>query len=154
MQNKFLPHTFVFEKTTKRFRHHESLKFRTRHLVDKQINTDTSAALAQQEQEPEWVEVMVDILLSLLSQPSRHIRQVCRTVFSSICPNVTPAALNAILDVSKWLSISAESDLFNCGPIQILKTNVHVQACACFTRSSTCLCRFWLLRKMKKTALW
>uniref|UniRef100_A0A8D3CWQ4 Myb-binding protein 1A-like protein n=1 Tax=Scophthalmus maximus TaxID=52904 RepID=A0A8D3CWQ4_SCOMX len=52
------------------------------------------------EHEPEWVEVMVDILLSLLSQPSRHIRQVCKTVFSSICPHVTAAALTAILDVS------------------------------------------------------
>uniref|UniRef100_A0A671TXA4 MYB binding protein (P160) 1a n=1 Tax=Sparus aurata TaxID=8175 RepID=A0A671TXA4_SPAAU len=54
-----------------------------------------------QEEEPEWVEVMVDILLSLLSQPSRHIRQVCKTVFSSICPNVTAAALTAILDDEK-----------------------------------------------------
>lgn len=54
----------------------------------------------EQEEEPEWVEVMVDILLSLLSQPSRHIRQVCKTVFSSICPHVTAAALTAILDVS------------------------------------------------------
>ncbi|XP_054481396.1 myb-binding protein 1A-like protein [Anoplopoma fimbria] len=53
----------------------------------------------EQEEEPEWVEVMVDILLSLLSQPSRHIRQVCKTVFSSICPHVTAAALTAILDV-------------------------------------------------------
>lgn len=43
---------------------------------------------------------MVDILLSLLSQQSRHIRQVCKTVFSSICPNVTAAALGAILEVS------------------------------------------------------
>uniref|UniRef100_A0AAQ5XXL7 Myb-binding protein 1A n=1 Tax=Amphiprion ocellaris TaxID=80972 RepID=A0AAQ5XXL7_AMPOC len=50
--------------------------------------------------EPEWVEVMVDILLSLLSQQSRHIRQVCKTVFSSICPHVTAAALTAVLDVS------------------------------------------------------
>ncbi|XP_070773247.1 myb-binding protein 1A-like protein [Enoplosus armatus] len=50
-------------------------------------------------EEPEWVEVMVDILLSLLSQQSRHIRQVCKTVFSSICPHVTAAALTAILDV-------------------------------------------------------
>ncbi|KAI3373279.1 hypothetical protein L3Q82_006578 [Scortum barcoo] len=53
----------------------------------------------EQEEEPEWVEVMVDILLSLLSQPSRHIRQVCKTVFSSICPHVTAAALTTILDV-------------------------------------------------------
>lgn len=56
---------------------------------------------AEQEEEPEWVEVMVDILLSLLSQPSRHIRLVCRTVFSSICPHLNLAALNAILDVSE-----------------------------------------------------
>ncbi|MEQ2262603.1 hypothetical protein XENORESO_016954, partial [Xenotaenia resolanae] len=55
-------------------------------------------ATEQQEEEPEWVEVMVDILLSLLSQQSRHIRQVCRTVFTSICPHVTAAALTAILD--------------------------------------------------------
>lgn len=61
------------------------------------------------EEEPEWVEVMVDILLSLLSRPSRHIRQVCRTVFASICPNVTPAALAAILDVSERLSLSRTS---------------------------------------------
>lgn len=56
-------------------------------------------AAEQEEAEPEWVEVMVDILLSLLSQQSRHIRQVCKTVFSSICPNVTAAALGAILEV-------------------------------------------------------
>lgn len=53
----------------------------------------------QEEEEPEWVEVMVDILLSLLSQQSRLIRQVCKTVFSSICPHVTAVALTAILDV-------------------------------------------------------
>ncbi|XP_040907509.1 myb-binding protein 1A-like protein [Toxotes jaculatrix] len=56
-------------------------------------------AKEQEEEEPDWVEVMVDILLSLLSQPSRHIREVCKTVFSSICPHVTAAALTAILDV-------------------------------------------------------
>uniref|UniRef100_A0A3P8YEH9 MYB binding protein (P160) 1a n=1 Tax=Esox lucius TaxID=8010 RepID=A0A3P8YEH9_ESOLU len=49
--------------------------------------------------EPHWAEVMVDILLSLLSQPSRHIRHVCRSVFSYICPHVTARALTAILDV-------------------------------------------------------
>lgn len=52
------------------------------------------------------MEVMVDILLSLLSRPSRLIRQVCRTVFASICPSVTPAALAAILDVSEGPSSS------------------------------------------------
>uniref|UniRef100_A0A673YMR9 MYB binding protein (P160) 1a n=1 Tax=Salmo trutta TaxID=8032 RepID=A0A673YMR9_SALTR len=50
-------------------------------------------------EEPHWAEVVVDILLSLLSQPSRHIRHVCRTVFSNICPHITARALTAILDV-------------------------------------------------------
>ncbi|XP_051257280.1 myb-binding protein 1A-like protein [Dicentrarchus labrax] len=65
----------------------------------KKKKTTKKKQATEEEEEPEWVEVMVDILLSLLSQPSRHIRQVCRTVFSSICPHVTAAALTAILDV-------------------------------------------------------
>ncbi|CAL9685098.1 unnamed protein product [Knipowitschia caucasica] len=52
-----------------------------------------------EEQEPAWVEVLVELLLSLLSQPSRHIRQVCKMVFSSVCPHVTQPALSAILKV-------------------------------------------------------
>uniref|UniRef100_A0A8C2ZRT0 MYB binding protein (P160) 1a n=1 Tax=Cyclopterus lumpus TaxID=8103 RepID=A0A8C2ZRT0_CYCLU len=40
---------------------------------------------------------------------SRHIRQVCKTVFSSICPHVTAEALTAILDVSSD-DKSGESD--------------------------------------------
>uniref|UniRef100_A0A4W6DF58 MYB binding protein (P160) 1a n=1 Tax=Lates calcarifer TaxID=8187 RepID=A0A4W6DF58_LATCA len=66
--------------------------------VDKAQEKKSKKKKKKQGEEPEWVEVMVDILLSLLSQPSRHIRQVCKTVFSSICPHVTAAALTAILD--------------------------------------------------------
>lgn len=50
---------------------------------------------------------MVEILLSLLSQHSRHIRLVCKTVFSSICPDVTKTALTAILDVSNAYELGA-----------------------------------------------
>ncbi|KAI5101710.1 myb-binding protein 1A-like protein [Silurus meridionalis] len=49
--------------------------------------------------EPHWVEVVVDILLSLLAQPSRLIRSVCKTAFSQVCPYLTQAALTAILNV-------------------------------------------------------
>lgn len=63
------------------------------------------------------MEVMVDILLSLMSRPSRHIRQVCRTVFASICPNVTPAALAAILDVSERPSLSGKPSLSQSVPV-------------------------------------
>ncbi|XP_073717146.1 myb-binding protein 1A-like protein [Misgurnus anguillicaudatus] len=51
------------------------------------------------EEEPHWVEVIVEILLSLLSQPSRLIRNVCKVVFTRICPHLTQGALNSILNV-------------------------------------------------------
>ncbi|XP_062887564.1 myb-binding protein 1A-like protein [Mobula hypostoma] len=50
-------------------------------------------------EEPEWVEVVVEILLSLLSQTSRLMRQVSKMVFMRICPHVTKEALQLILDV-------------------------------------------------------
>ncbi|XP_034406123.1 myb-binding protein 1A-like protein [Cyclopterus lumpus] len=68
-------------------------------LAKKAKKKKKKQATEQQEEEPEWVEVMVEILMALLSQSSRHIRQVCKTVFSSICPHVTAEALTAILDV-------------------------------------------------------
>ncbi|KTF93058.1 hypothetical protein cypCar_00045435 [Cyprinus carpio] len=49
-------------------------------------------------EEPHWVEVVVEILLSLLSQPSRLIRSVCKAVFSRICPHLTQEALSSILN--------------------------------------------------------
>uniref|UniRef100_A0A8C7T7T0 Myb-binding protein 1A-like protein n=1 Tax=Oncorhynchus mykiss TaxID=8022 RepID=A0A8C7T7T0_ONCMY len=55
-----------------------------------------TGSAAAGEEEPHWAEVVVDILLSLLSQPSRHIRHVCRTVFSNICPHVTARALTSL----------------------------------------------------------
>ncbi|KAM9781294.1 myb-binding protein 1A-like protein isoform X1 [Syngnathus typhle] len=67
------------------------------------------------EAEPQWVEVMVDILLSLLSQPSRHIRQVCKSVFASICPHVNAAALTAILD-----ALEPDEDAEGDGPVLVL----------------------------------
>lgn len=50
-------------------------------------------------EEPEWVEVMVEILLSLFSQPSRLFRVVSRNVFKKICPYLTKNALQLILNV-------------------------------------------------------
>uniref|UniRef100_A0A6I8PE37 MYB binding protein 1a n=1 Tax=Ornithorhynchus anatinus TaxID=9258 RepID=A0A6I8PE37_ORNAN len=49
--------------------------------------------------EPGWVDVVVEILLSLLAQPSRLMRQVARSVFARICPHLSRSALQLILDV-------------------------------------------------------
>lgn len=51
--------------------------------------------------EPGWVEVMVEILLSLLAQPSLLIRRISKSMFARICPNLTKKGLQLILDVSK-----------------------------------------------------
>uniref|UniRef100_A0A8C3CUT2 MYB binding protein 1a n=1 Tax=Cairina moschata TaxID=8855 RepID=A0A8C3CUT2_CAIMO len=49
--------------------------------------------------EPGWVEVIVEILLSLLAQPSLLIRRISKSVFGRICPNLTKKGLQLILDV-------------------------------------------------------
>nr|XP_023675248.1 myb-binding protein 1A [Paramormyrops kingsleyae] len=67
--------------------------------AEKKKTVVSSKGGAAEQDQPHWVEVMVEILLSLLSQPSRLIRQVCNSVFGRICPYVTQGALNAILEV-------------------------------------------------------
>ncbi|XP_058531543.1 myb-binding protein 1A [Ochotona princeps] len=50
-------------------------------------------------EEPPWVEVMVEILLTLLSKPSHLMRRVARNVFGHICSHLTHRALELILVV-------------------------------------------------------
>ncbi|XP_027481508.1 myb-binding protein 1A [Zalophus californianus] len=65
-------------------------------LAEKTRRTRSKAATPQ---EPPWVDVLVEILLALLAQPSHLMRQVARSVFSHICAHLTPRALQLILDV-------------------------------------------------------
>ncbi|XP_077995887.1 myb-binding protein 1A-like protein [Glandiceps talaboti] len=51
------------------------------------------------EGEPEWIEVVTEILLSLLAQSSRLLRVVVDSVFKIICPHLTKEALQLLLDV-------------------------------------------------------
>ncbi|XP_026564304.1 myb-binding protein 1A [Pseudonaja textilis] len=57
------------------------------------------AATTEVEEEPAWVEVIVEVLLSLLAQSSGLIRRVCKNVFGLVCQHMTKAALQLILDV-------------------------------------------------------
>ncbi|XP_043853301.1 myb-binding protein 1A [Dromiciops gliroides] len=66
--------------------------------LEKALDKKAKKAAAGAE-EPHWVEVMVEILLTLLSQPSRLMRQVSRSVFARICPHLNRRALQLILDV-------------------------------------------------------
>ncbi|XP_055942572.1 myb-binding protein 1A-like protein [Argiope bruennichi] len=49
--------------------------------------------------EPFWVSVVVDILLSLLSRNSQPLRYVVNMVFPLLCPFITKESLQLILDV-------------------------------------------------------
>ncbi|XP_071636162.1 myb-binding protein 1A [Temnothorax longispinosus] len=51
------------------------------------------------EEEPEWVEVVVDLLLSLLSKNDHLFRSLVGCVFPHICPYLTPSAVHQILAV-------------------------------------------------------
>ncbi|XP_061246740.1 myb-binding protein 1A [Bos javanicus] len=61
--------------------------------------TRRTRSKATNPQEPPWVEVLVEILLSLLAQPSHLMRQVARSVFGHVCAHLTLHALQLILDV-------------------------------------------------------
>ena len=51
------------------------------------------------EEEPTWVEVVVDLLLSLLAQNKSVLRQVVNSVTALLCPHMTSSALQAVLDI-------------------------------------------------------
>lgn len=66
---------------------------------------DTSAP-----EEPQWVEVIVDLLLSLLSRNNHLLRSLVDSVFPHICPYLTPSAVHQILAVS-YYSIKIRKEL-------------------------------------------
>lgn len=51
------------------------------------------------EDEPQWVEVVVDLMLSLLSRSNHLLRSLVNCVFPHICPHLTPAAVHLIISV-------------------------------------------------------
>ena len=51
------------------------------------------------EEEPEWMEVVTEVLLSLLSHNSHLLRTVVKNVFSMLYPHLTSAALQIIVEV-------------------------------------------------------
>ncbi|KAJ8687432.1 hypothetical protein QAD02_023226 [Eretmocerus hayati] len=67
------------------------------HYKSKQSAKNTSSS--ENGDEPEWIEVVVDLLLSLLSKKSHLLRSLVGCVFPHICAHLTPNAINQILAV-------------------------------------------------------
>ncbi|CAL4215936.1 unnamed protein product [Meganyctiphanes norvegica] len=59
----------------------------------------TSEEITMDTNEPEWLEVIVDLLVSLLSQNNHFWRTVVQVVFRLLCPYMTTSALAIITDV-------------------------------------------------------
>lgn len=68
------------------------------------------------EDEPEWIEVVVDLFLHLLSQNASFLRTIVANVFPHLCPELTLTAVHQILAVLDMkdgrnpLSIEREND--------------------------------------------
>ena len=60
--------------------------------------------------EPHWVEVVTDLMLSLLSQNRHVLRQVVNSVTGLLCPHMTQKALMAIMEVINPLEDANEED--------------------------------------------
>jgi len=54
------------------------------------------------DEEPHWVEVLTEVLLSLLTRPSSLFRHVVDQVFTILAPHLTRNALIMILEVRAW----------------------------------------------------
>ena len=54
-------------------------------------------------EEPLWMEVMVEVLLSLMSQPSHLGRTVATRALGLLAPHVTAPAVALITQVTYWL---------------------------------------------------
>ncbi len=59
----------------------------------------TRKSKKDEENEPLWIEVVTDLMLSLLSQNRNVLRQVVNSVTAMLCPFMTQKALQTILDV-------------------------------------------------------
>ncbi|XP_078484015.1 myb-binding protein 1A-like protein [Ciona intestinalis] len=70
-------------------------------IVDERFFKKSKKADADQ---PHWVDVIVEILLTMLSQGSHSVRIVAEQVFRLINPHLTPSSLKLMLDVLKLKS--------------------------------------------------
>lgn len=71
--------------------------------VTKKLKSNKQLHNKKVEEEPEWVEVVVDLLLSLLSKNNHLMRSLVTCVFPHICPYITTASVYQILSVSIFL---------------------------------------------------
>lgn len=63
------------------------------------------------EEEPNWLEVVTDILISLLSQDQHLLRSLVVSVWSLLANHITVAALQQVLDVKPLHLVTYQKEL-------------------------------------------
>ncbi|KAK3609784.1 hypothetical protein CHS0354_022644 [Potamilus streckersoni] len=66
---------------------------------EKAGNKRRKSVSKKENDEPEWIEVTVELILSLMSRGSHLARVVANSVFAALTSHITPKALSLILDV-------------------------------------------------------
>lgn len=88
---------------------------RSQSKLNAKKTTKSKAKLNEsQSNEAEWIEVVVDLFLQLLSQNKNFLRTVVDNVFPELCPNLTPAAVDQILmmlDTSEKNPLTPSNDV-------------------------------------------
>ncbi|XP_034946245.1 myb-binding protein 1A [Chelonus insularis] len=78
------------------------------HSCFERFNNKKSLKGTKKQKEPKWVDVIIDLFLSLLSKNSHLLRSLIQCVFPHICSMLTATAIHHILEV---LDPSNEQDL-------------------------------------------
>lgn len=72
--------------------------------MQKEIRTPNRPKSIESE-EPHWTEVVIDLLLSLLSNNNHFHRNVISKIFIYLCPHLTSQNIHQILKVSLFIFI-------------------------------------------------
>lgn len=75
-------------------------EFETKHSKTPKKAKAKVAEGEEEDDEPEAIEVLTDVLLALLAKPSALLRTICEHVFRIYCDQLTSPALDLILQVN------------------------------------------------------
>lgn len=105
---KYISHSTAFSDENCRF-----CQFQTEHIscsVSVYVFIPQWCCFLSISEEPHWVEVLTEVLLSLLTRPSSLFRHVVDQVFTILAPHLTRNALTMILEVGAWFGYQNPSN--------------------------------------------
>lgn len=82
--------------------------------TEKETKKSKAAKAKEFETDPHWLEVVTDILLSLLSRNQHLLRSIVVSVWSLLAEHITPNVLQQVLDVNIFNFYFLKSGFFNC----------------------------------------